>query len=138
MPLENVFIHTDSAVLLFQIASDAKNLKQYVANRIKKIQASGLHILFVNGNNNPSDLVTKEKSISTHVNNPFWLSGPIFLTHKTEKIVEDGNIKHLLNEKLEDNEAHQAIQKEQLTKTIQTLNTSIKNAKHKNSSTQKS
>ena len=112
--MENVFIHTDSAVVMFWIASDAKNLKPYVANRIKKIQASGLHILFVNGNNSPSDLVTKEKSISTHVNNPLWLSGPIFLTHKTEKIVKEGNIKYLLNEKLKDDEAHQAIKKEQL------------------------
>ena len=78
-------MHTESAVVMFWIASDAKNLKPYVANRIKKIQASKLHILFVNGNNNPTDLVTKETSISTYANNPFWLSGPIFLTHKTEK-----------------------------------------------------
>ena len=90
IPKENVFIHIDSLVVYWWIKTPPELLKTYVSNRVRKIQDSCFQILFIQGNNNPSDLVSKEKPAKKTLS--FWLEGPSLLKRDTKSIIEEGRV----------------------------------------------
>ena len=63
IPKENVILHTDSLVCFHWIQSNCEKLKVYVSNRVRKIQKYGFKIIYVSGELNPSDFLTKKTNI---------------------------------------------------------------------------
>ena len=84
---ENVILHTDSLVCMHWIRNNPDKLKVYVSNRVLKIQNSRFRIIYVPGELNPSDFVTKKTSVEKYLNNSFWQNGPKFLKENTEEIL---------------------------------------------------
>ena len=88
IPRENIILHIDSMVCLHWIQHNYEKLKVYVSNRVNKIQKCNFKIVYVPGELNPSDYVTKKTSVDKYLNNRFWQHGPEFLKENTEDILE--------------------------------------------------
>lgn len=71
---EQIIIYSDSQIVLHWIKNHASTFKQYVANRIKRIQSTNLSITWkhINGNMNPADLATREYKQSMLNNTSIW------------------------------------------------------------------
>ena len=69
---ENVFLHTDSYILLYWIKKNAGDLTVYVSNRVKMIQEAQIEVFYCQIDTNPADNVSKVKPISFYLENPVW------------------------------------------------------------------
>jgi len=97
---ENIFIHTDSLVALTWINKDKNSLNVYVSNRVCKIQATKLKILFTPGCQNPADLCSKPKPSKEYINNIFWTSGPDYLKQPNKEWEEKYSWEKMMEKKL--------------------------------------
>ena len=61
------------------INKNKNNLKQYVSNRVNKVQQSKIKIFFTPGKLNPADLCSKPKPSKEYINNVFWTTDPSYL-----------------------------------------------------------
>ena len=95
IPRKNIILHTDSAVCFHWIQTNYEKLKVYVSNRVQKIQKYDFKIIYVPGEMNPADFVTKKTNIEKYLHNPFWKHGPKFLDETNENIL--GMFKKLTN-----------------------------------------
>ena len=59
-----------------------------MSNRVNKIQKCNFKIVYIPGELNPSDYVTKRTSVDKYLNNCLWQHGPEFLKENTEDILE--------------------------------------------------
>ena len=99
---ENIFIHTDSLIVLHWVTNFSKNnLKTYVGNRIEKIQQHHYAIYHTPGAQNPSDLCTKTHNTQDYVNNTFWINGPDYLQDPTEQWKEKYKLENIIKQELE-------------------------------------
>ena len=71
--------------MLSWIQNNYEKLKVYVSNRVQKIQKYDFKIIYVPGELNPSDFLTKKTLMEKYLNNPFWHHGQNFLEENTEK-----------------------------------------------------
>ena len=77
--MKNVFLHGDSLICLYWIKKKIGELNTYCANRVKKIQDTGLSVFYTNTTTNPADFVSKVKKASSFLNNPLYDQGPKYM-----------------------------------------------------------
>lgn len=89
--IANCTYFTDSTIVLCWLKRDPCVLKTFVANRVARIsELSNLGSWrFVNGKNNPADIISRGLSPRELVSNSLWFEGPEFL--KSDKILEFDN-----------------------------------------------
>ena len=75
IPKDNIFCHTDSLINMFWIKKNPGDLTVYVANRVRQIQDYGVPIFYVDSINNPSDNISKVKSVRQYLNTDLWNYG---------------------------------------------------------------
>ena len=80
IPKNNIFCHTDSLINMYWIKKNPGDLTVYVANRVRQIQDSRIPIFYVESNNNPSDNVSKIKSVKQYLNTDLWNYGPSYMS----------------------------------------------------------
>ena len=97
---EQIFAHTDSLVSMCWINKNKNNLKQYVSNRVNKIQQSKIKIFFTPGKLNPADLCSKPKPSKEYINNVFWTTGPSYLNQTDNTWIEVYKGENILQQKL--------------------------------------
>ena len=121
IPRKNIILHTDSAVCFHWIQTNYEKLKVYVSNRVQKIQKYDFKIIYVPGEMNPADFVTKKTNIEKYLNNPFWQHGPEFLDETNENILgmfKNINISDPVNKEEADKELRQKLKrKNQIVKS---------------------
>ena len=81
IPIDSVTCWLDSQVALWWIYGDAKEFKQFVQNRVKKIRS------LVNNcpsELNPCDIGSRGAKCSDLLNNELWWNGPPFLVQSPE------------------------------------------------------
>ena len=65
---------------MYWIKKNPGDLTVYVANRVRQIQDSKVPIFYVESNNNPSDNVSKIKSVKQYLNTDLWNYGPSYMS----------------------------------------------------------
>ncbi|XP_065222295.1 uncharacterized protein LOC135846875 [Planococcus citri] len=79
---QNVFYFSDSQVTLHWINHQVDQLKQYVSNRVIKINklSNKVQWYYIDTKNNPADLATRGISVQNLIEGTTWISGPRLLT----------------------------------------------------------
>lgn len=85
--VDQIFLWTDSTIVLHWINSAPNRFKTFVANRIASIQelTSKNQWQHISTHYNPADLVSRGATISDLVNNKIWFCGPMFLSTPQEQ-----------------------------------------------------
>ncbi|KAF2890973.1 hypothetical protein ILUMI_15200 [Ignelater luminosus] len=80
--INNVYIFSDSWVVLSWLKLNPYKLNNYVANRVSKINGLTKNFKwnFIESNQNPSDLISRGTTPKTLANSRLWWEGPEFLT----------------------------------------------------------
>ncbi|XP_049873733.1 uncharacterized protein LOC126372153 isoform X1 [Pectinophora gossypiella] len=81
IPIHNVYLFSDSKIVLAWMKTEVAKLGAYVANRIKVVcdLTSNFHWLYVNTIDNPADLVSRGINPSDLPHSKLWWHGPDFL-----------------------------------------------------------
>ncbi|KAL1246774.1 hypothetical protein QQF64_034281 [Cirrhinus molitorella] len=88
-----LYMWSDSMIVIYWIRSSAQKWKQFVANRVVEIQQLTPPELWshCNGKMNPADLITRGQSASKLKEDDLWWSGPPFL--KSEPPIKEPEFK---------------------------------------------
>ena len=86
VPIDSVICWLDSQVALWWIYGDAKELKQFVQNRAKKIRSllNKEVWMYYPSELNPSDIRSRGAKCSDLLNNELWWNGPPVLVQSPE------------------------------------------------------
>ena len=84
--VKNIHAFSDSQIALSWINHPPERLKQYVSNRVSKIQQllPNKHWSYVETKSNPADLATRGLTVDKFMENKLWLNGPEWLTNDFE------------------------------------------------------
>ncbi|GBM77460.1 hypothetical protein AVEN_141840-1 [Araneus ventricosus] len=81
VPINHIYMWTDSTIVLAWIKTPHEKLKTYVSNRVKTINTlcPNYDWRHVNSADNPADLISRGTSATNLVNNTLWFHGPTFI-----------------------------------------------------------
>lgn len=79
---DNIYLWSDSTIVLHWINSTPNKYKTFVANRIASIQelSNKNEWFHVRTKDNPADLVSRGTAVRELIDNPIWFSGPKYLS----------------------------------------------------------
>ncbi|KAF2890917.1 hypothetical protein ILUMI_15256, partial [Ignelater luminosus] len=97
--INNVYIFSDSRVVLSWLKLNPYKLNNYVANRVSKINelTQNFKWNYIESNQNPSDLISRGTTPKTLANSRLWWKGPEFLTQPHLSILMQSEIESLKN-----------------------------------------
>ncbi|GBM78654.1 hypothetical protein AVEN_267694-1, partial [Araneus ventricosus] len=102
VPINHIYMWSDSTIALAWIKTPHEKLKTYVYNRVKTINTLCPYFDWrhVNSADNPSDLISRGTSATNLVNNSLWFHGPTFIKSDISLPVEtiELNNNEFLNE----------------------------------------
>ena len=86
IPIQKRFLWTDSSIVLSWIAESPHNWKQYIANRVAKIQSHTSYEEWnhVRSNDNPADVVSRGAFPEQLRTSKLWWFGPQWLTTSSQ------------------------------------------------------
>lgn len=94
--ISNVYLFSDSKIVLAWIMTESIKLQAYVGNRVRNIReyTANWSWLYVRTNDNPADLISRGTKVNELHGNNLWWHGPSFLqkidySFKCEKLLED-------------------------------------------------
>lgn len=78
---ENIFMWTDSIIVLSWIRGNPRDWKPFVSNRVVEIKelTDPQNWRHCKGKENPADLLTRGEKLQSLINNPLWWYGPHWL-----------------------------------------------------------
>ncbi|GBN76119.1 hypothetical protein AVEN_53636-1 [Araneus ventricosus] len=81
VPINHIYMWSDSTIALAWIKTPHEKLKTYVSNRVKTINTlcPNFDCRHVNSAGNPADLISRGTSATNLVNNSLWFHGPTFI-----------------------------------------------------------
>lgn len=87
MKFTNIYMWTDSTIVLGWLRISPNQLKTFVQNRVVEISdlTSGAKWMHVSGKHNPADLVSRGVSLSDLSSSSLWWTGPSFLGSQSEQ-----------------------------------------------------
>ncbi|GFV28672.1 integrase catalytic domain-containing protein [Trichonephila clavipes] len=86
LPINKIWMWTDSTIALAWIKNEPHKLKTFVSNRVAEIQAlsKDYHWKHVSSKNNPADLISRGCNVDELLKNEMWFSGPDLQTDEYE------------------------------------------------------
>ncbi|GFU96749.1 integrase catalytic domain-containing protein [Trichonephila clavipes] len=86
LPINKIWMWTDSTIALAWIKTEPHKLKTFVSNRVAEIQAlsKDYHWKHVNSKDNPADLISRGCNVIELLKNEMWFSGPDLQTDEYE------------------------------------------------------
>ncbi|GFX63925.1 integrase catalytic domain-containing protein [Trichonephila clavipes] len=86
LPINNIWMWTDSTIALAWIKTEPHKLKTFVSNRVAEIQAlsKDYHWKHVSSKDNPADLISRGCNVDELLKNEMWFSGPDLQTDEYE------------------------------------------------------
>ncbi|GFW09974.1 integrase catalytic domain-containing protein [Trichonephila clavipes] len=86
LPINKIWMWTDSTIALAWIKTEPHKLKTFVSNRVAEIQAlsKDYHWKHVSSKNNPADLISRGCNVDELLKNEMWFSGPDLQTDEYE------------------------------------------------------
>lgn len=83
---ENIYLWTDSSIVLCWLKKDPTTLKQFVAYRVEEIQKfyDESHWHHVRTHENPADIASRGSMPNELINNSLWFCGPVWLTQSSK------------------------------------------------------
>ncbi|XP_037964924.2 uncharacterized protein LOC105390593 isoform X1 [Plutella xylostella] len=90
LQIQNVYIHSDSQVVLAWLKTNPIKLNAYVANRIKLMQQLTNNYLwsYIKTDQNPADCLSRGVSPCDLMQHPLWFNGPKFMLDPDYKFTE--------------------------------------------------
>ncbi|GBM60739.1 hypothetical protein AVEN_147990-1 [Araneus ventricosus] len=81
IPINHIYMWSDSTIALAWIKTPHEKLKSYVSNRVKTINTlcPNFDWRHENSADNPADLISRGTSATNLVNNSLWFHGPTFI-----------------------------------------------------------
>lgn len=97
--IDNIYLFSDSTIVLSWIASEPSNLKTFVANRVSEIQTTlkdSVKWYHVRSNENPADLISRGTTVDSLINSKLWWHGPNWIFENSFQSVNiDDNLPEL-------------------------------------------
>ncbi|GFS60007.1 DUF1758 domain-containing protein [Trichonephila clavipes] len=86
LPINKIWMWTDSTIALAWIKTEPNKLKTFVSNRVAEIQAlsKDYHWKHVSSKDNPADLISRGCNVDELLKNEMWFSGPDLQTDEYE------------------------------------------------------
>ncbi|GFT59565.1 DUF1758 domain-containing protein [Trichonephila clavipes] len=86
LPINKIWMWTDSTIALAWIKTEPHKLKTFVSNRVAEIQAlsKDYHWKHVSSKDNPADLISRGCNVDELLKNEMWFSGPDLQTDEYE------------------------------------------------------
>ncbi|GFW17373.1 integrase catalytic domain-containing protein [Trichonephila clavipes] len=86
LPINKIWMWTDSTIALAWIKTEPHKLKAFVSNRVAEIQAlsKDYHWKHVSSKNNPANLISRGCNVDELLKNEMWFSGPDLQTDEYE------------------------------------------------------
>ncbi|GFT72666.1 integrase catalytic domain-containing protein [Trichonephila clavipes] len=86
LPINKIWMWTDSTIALAWIKTEPHKLKTFVSNRVGEIQtlSKDYHWKHVSSKNNPADLISRGCNVDELLKNEMWFSGPDLQTDEYE------------------------------------------------------
>ncbi|GFX37000.1 integrase catalytic domain-containing protein [Trichonephila clavipes] len=86
LPINKIWMWTDSTIALAWIKTEPHKLKTFVSNRVAEIQAlsKDYNWKHVSSKNNPADLISRGCNVDELLKNEMWFSGPDLQTDEYE------------------------------------------------------
>ncbi|XP_048479150.1 uncharacterized protein LOC119692986 isoform X2 [Plutella xylostella] len=90
LQIQNVYLHSDSQVVLAWLKTNPIKLNAYVANRIKLMQQLTNNYLwsYIKTDQNPADCLSRGVSPCDLMQHPLWFNGPKFMLDPDYKFTE--------------------------------------------------
>ncbi|XP_059049990.1 uncharacterized protein LOC131844997 [Achroia grisella] len=93
--IKNIYLFSDSQIVLAWLKTESLKLEAYVANRVNVIRQNTARWrwLFVSSTENPADIISRGARPSELRDNKFWWHGPAFLRNSEYNFLLDDNNK---------------------------------------------
>ncbi|XP_059054951.1 uncharacterized protein LOC131848997 [Achroia grisella] len=93
--IKNIYLFSDSQIVLAWLKTESLKLEAYVANRVNVIRQNTARWrwLFVSSTENPADIISRGARPSELKDNKFWWHGPAFLRNSEYNFLLDDNNK---------------------------------------------